>query len=167
LISALLASLVAAAVVVFVPTTVAAQQPVKMEATSDQGAFKVEVTWTPGEVGEDNVFAIRFIEPDTVTELEDMKYDISIFRGDERESRRVDQVSLQQTFRFEEAGSYTVMIEDIDGLGEGAAFPIEVTPEFPAGTIALAAAVVIGGAILAARRNNLFTQKNNYNSNGK
>ncbi len=142
-----------------VPIAALAQQPVRMEALSDQGAFMVEIMWTPGEVGEDNVFGIRFIEPETGAELEDMKYDISIFRDGERQSRRVDQVSLQQTFRFEEAGPYTIRIEDIDGLDEGAAFPIEVTPEFPAGVVVLAAAV--GGAVFAARRNNLFSQKAN------
>lgn len=147
--------------------TASAQQqqppPIMVEALSDQGTFRVEVAWTPADIGADNTFGIRFIEPETNIELEDIRYDILLFRGDNtvQQLRRIDQTSLQQKFRFEEPGTYRIMINDIDGLDESVTIPIEVTPEFPAGAAALTAATTIGSAILffAAKRNsnnNLF-----------
>lgn len=147
--------------------TASAQQqqppPIMLEALSDQGTFRVEVAWTPADIGADNTFGIRFIEPETNIELEDIRYDILLFRGDNtvQQLRRIDQTSLQQKFRFEEPGTYRIMINDIDGLDESVTIPIEVTPEFPAGAAALTAATTIGSAILffAAKRNsnnNLF-----------
>ncbi len=138
--------------------------PIMLEALSDQGTFRVEVAWTPADIGADNTFGIRFIEPETNIELEDIRYDILLSRGDNtvQQLRRVDQTSLQQKFRFEEPGTYRIMINDIDGLDETVTIPIEVTPEFPAGAAALTAATTIGSAILlffAAKRNsnnNLF-----------
>jgi hypothetical protein len=139
-------------------TASAQQQPIMLEALSDQGTFRVEVAWTPADIGADNTFGIRFIEPETNIELEDIRYDILLFRGDDtvQQLRRVDQTSLQQKFRFEEPGPYGIMINDIDGLDETVTIPIEVTPEFPAGAAALTAATTIGAAILffAAKRNN-------------
>ena len=86
--------------------TASAQQqpPIMLEALSDQGTFRVEVAWTPADIGADNTFGIRFIEPETNIELEDIRYDILLFRGDDtvQQLRRVDQTSLQQKFRFEE-----------------------------------------------------------------
>jgi hypothetical protein len=138
--------------------------PIMLEALSDQGTFRVEVAWTPADIGADNTFGIRFIEPETNIELEDIRYDILLFRGDNtvQQLRMVDQTSLQQKFRFEEPGTYRIMINDIDGLDETVTIPIEVTPEFSAGAAALTAATTIGSAILlffAAKRNsnnNLF-----------
>jgi hypothetical protein len=137
--------------------------PIMLEALSDQGTFRVEVAWTPADIGADNTFGIRFIEPETNIELEDIRYDILLFRGDNtvQQLRRIDQTSLQQKFRFEEPGTYRIMINDIDGLDESVTIPIKVTPEFPAGAAGLTAATTIGSAILffAAKRNsnnNLF-----------
>ena len=139
--------------------------PIMLEALSNQGTFRVEMAWTPADIGADNTFGIRFIEPETNIELEDIRYDILLFRGDNtvQQLRRVDQTSLQQKFRFEEPGTYRIMINDIDGLDETVTIPIEVTPEFPAGAAALTAATTIGSAIsllfFAAKRNsnnNLF-----------
>jgi hypothetical protein len=148
--------------------TASAQQqpqppPIMLEALSDQGTFRVEVAWTSANIGADNTFGIHFIEPETNIELEDIRYDILLFSGDNtvQQLRRMDQTSLQQKFRFEEPGTYRIMINDIDGLDESVTIPIKVTPEFPAGAAGLTAATTIGSAILffAAKRNsnnNLF-----------
>lgn len=135
--------------------------PIMLEALSDQGTFRVEVAWTPADIGADNAFGIRFIEPETNIELEDIRYDILLFRGDNtvQQLRRIDQTSLQQKFRFEEPGTYRIMINDIDGLDESVTIPIKVTPEFPAGAAALTAATTIGSAIL------FFVAKRNSNNN--
>jgi hypothetical protein len=85
-------------------------------------------------------------------------YDFSIYQEGRREVMRRDQIAIQQEFAFNEAGAYEVRIEDIEGLGERVAIPIQVTPEFPVGTLALVAAA-LGAAVFAGRnRNNLFRQ---------
>lgn len=135
----------------------AAQEQIVLEAASDQGTFTVEITWTPDDVGSANAFDIRFIEPETGEEIEDVIYDISIYGGGDREILRRDQTATRQEFTFDEPGSYEIRIDDIEGLGERVAIPIQVTPEFPLGALAVAAAI-LGVAIVAARRNdnNLF-----------
>jgi hypothetical protein len=143
-------------------TQASAQEQIVLEAASDQGTFTVEITWTPDDIGSSHVFDIRFIEPETGEEIEDIRYDFSIYSGDNREELRRDQTATQQEFTFDEQGSYEIRIDDIEGLGERVAIPIEVTPEFPVGTLTLIASA-FGAAMLIARRNsnNLFSQPTN------
>lgn len=140
----------------------AAQEQIVLEAASDQGTFMVEITWTPDDIGSANAFDIRFVEPETGEEIEDIIYDISIYSGGDREILRRDQTATRQEFTFDEPGSYEIRIDDIEGLGEGVAIPIQVTPEFPFRTLVLVAAA-LGGAVLVSRRysNNLFRQSTN------
>jgi hypothetical protein len=140
-------------------TQAAAQEQILLEAPSDQGTFLVEITWTPDDIGSANTFDLRFIEPETGEEIEYILYDFSIYRGGDREVQRRDQTVTRQEFTFDELGSYEIRLDDIEGLGERVAIPIQVTPEFPLGVLALAAAA-LGAAVLAARRNgdNLFRQ---------
>lgn len=147
---ALLSSLVP-----FIPA--AAQEQIVLEAASDQGTFIVEITWTPGDIGSANAFDMRFIEPETGIEIEDVVYDFSVYSGGDREVLRRDQSVTLQEFTFDEQGPYEIRIDDIEDLGEGVEIPIQVTPEFPLGALALAAAA-LGAAVLFARRNsnNLF-----------
>lgn len=143
-------------------TQASAQEQIVLEAASDQGTFTVEITWTPDDIGSSHVFDIRFVEPETGEELEDIRYDFSIYSGDNREELRRDQKAARQEFTFDDQGSYEIRIDDIDDLSEGAAIPIQVTPEFPLGVLALAAAI-FGVTVLVARRNsnNLFSQPTN------
>jgi hypothetical protein len=136
----------------------AAQQQIQLETLTEEGTFIVEIIWTPDDIGRDNTFSIRFIEPETSTEMVDMKYNIIVYEeSGSQQLRRVDQTATEQRFSFEQAGSYTIRIDDIDGLGEGASFPIQVTPEFPAGIIGAVAGLMGAIAILARRNsNNLF-----------
>lgn len=152
---ALLSSLLAS-------TQAAAQGQIVLEAPSDQGTFVVEITWTPDDIGSANAFDIRFIEPETEEEIEDVVYDFSIYNEGDREMLRRDQTLTRQEFTFDEPGSYEIRIDNIEGLGEHIAMPIQVTPEFPLGVIALIAAT-IGAVVLIARRNsnNLFSQPTN------
>lgn len=122
----------------------------------------VEIAWTSADIGKANTFDIRFIEPETRREIEDVKYDISIYNGNTREAQMTDQDSVQQKFSFSDPGSYTIKISNIDGLDENVSVPIQVTPEFPAGALMLAA-TIIGAMIFVARRNSntLFSQRAN------
>ena len=139
----------------FIPA--AAQEQIVLEAASDQGTFTVEIMWTPGDIGSTNAFEIRFIEPETGDEIEDVIYDFSVYRDGDREILRRDQMATRQEFTFDEQGPYELRIDDIEGLGEGVAVPIQVTPEFPAVVLA-AAGAVLGAAVIIARRDstNLF-----------
>ena len=135
-----------------------AQEQIRLEAVSDQGTFKVEITWTSNDIGSANEFEIHFVDPDSGSEIEDVKYDISIYRDAIPEIQRLDQTSTFQEFFFEEIGSYEIRIDNIEDLGERAIIPIQVTPEFQLNVLVHAAAALSIG-VLAARvtnRNNLF-----------
>ena len=140
---------------------VSAQEQTRLEAITDQGTFKVQIIWTSNTIGAANMFEIHFIDSDTESEIEDVKYDISIYRDDRPEIQRLDQISIFQEFFFEDVGSYEVRIDDIEDLGERATIPIKVTPEFGLKTILLAAAI-LGIVVVSAIRsnnNNLFRQR--------
>jgi hypothetical protein len=143
-------------VLVFQPTT--AQEQIRLEAVSDQGTFKVEIMWISNDIGTANEFEIHFVDPDTGSEIEDVMYDISIYRDANPEIQRSDQTSIFQEVFFEEVGSYEIRIDDIEDLGERAIIPIQVTPEFQLEMFVLVAAALSIG-VLAARTsngNNLF-----------
>jgi hypothetical protein len=134
-----------------------AQEQIRLEAVTDQGTFKVKIMWISNDIGSANMFEIHFVDPDTGSEIEDIKYDISIYRDDKPEIQRLDQTSIFQEFFFEEVGSYEMRIDDIEDLGERAIVPIQVTPEFQLNMFVLPAAA-LSIAMLAARANgnNLF-----------
>lgn len=156
IISAILSLALLSSILGFQP--VYAQEQIRLEAVTDQGTFKVEITWIPNDIGSANMFEIHFVDPDTGSEIEDIKYDVSIYRDGRPEIQRLDQTSIFQEFFFEEVGSYEIRIDDIEDLGERATIPIQVTPEFQLKVFVLAAAAV-GIGVLAARAsngNNLF-----------
>jgi hypothetical protein len=129
---------------------VAAQEQIKLEALSEQGTFRVEIFWISNHIGSPNTFEIHFVDPATGSEIEDIKYDISIYRNNStQEFRRLDQVSTVQQISFEEQGSYEIRIDDIDDLGEGVTIPIKVAPEFQHEVLIFAAAAV-GLALVAS-----------------
>ncbi len=137
---------------------ISAQEQIRLRAVTDQGTFRVELIWTPNDISRANTFEIHFIDPETGIEIEDVKYDISIYRDGRPEISRTDQVSTFQEVFFEEAGSYEIRIEDIEDLGEGVIVPIQVTPEFQSEVFLLFIAS-FGIAIVVARiagGNNLF-----------
>jgi hypothetical protein len=138
---------------------ISAQEQIRLHTVTDQGTFRVELIWTPNDIRRANTFEIHFIDPDTGIEIEDIKYDISIYRDNRAEIQRLDQISTFQEVFFEEAGSYEIRIEDIEDLGEGVVVPIQVTPEFQSKVFLLfiaAAGIAIFAARAAGGNNNLF-----------
>jgi hypothetical protein len=136
----------------------AQEEQIRLEAVSNQGTLKIEITWTSNDIGSPNKFEIHFVDPDTGSEIEDIKYDISIYRGASPEIQRLNQTSIFQEFFFEEVGSYEIRIDDIEDLGERAIIPIQVTPEFQLKLFVFTATALSIG-VLAARAsngNNLF-----------
>ena len=143
---------------------ISAQEQIRLEAVTDQGTFKVEIIWISNNIDSPNIFRIHFVDPETGSEIEDIKYDISIYRDDRPEIQRLDQTSIFQEFSFEEVGSYEIRIEDIEDLGERATIPIQVTPEFQLKVFVLsAAAAAFSIAMFAAKANgnNLFSHSIN------
>ena len=138
---------------VFLIATAVAQEQTKLNVPSDQGTFQIEVIWTPNELGRDHTFSLTFIEPETKSELEDIQYDLVVLQGDDQILRRVDQVTTEQKVRFDEVGPHTILIKDIEGLGEDASFTIEVTPEFPS-ILPIIVVLAIGIVVGVARLNN-------------
>lgn len=136
-----------------------AQEQIFLEAPSDQGTFTIKIAWTPDDIGRKNSFEIGFVEPETREEIEDVLYDISVYRAGEREILLRDQTAILQEFIFDEPGSYEIRIDDIENLGERVIIPIQVTPEFQLGgpSIVLAA---FGVAVIAMILNSksLFSQ---------
>ena len=144
-------------ILVFQPVY-AQEEQIRLEAVSNQGTLKIEITWTSNDIGSPNKFEIHFVDPDTGSEIEDIKYDISIYRGASPEIQRLNQTSIFQEFFFEEVGSYEIRIDDIEDLGERAIIPIQVTPEFQLKLFVFTATALSIG-VLAARAsngNNLF-----------
>jgi hypothetical protein len=138
-----------------------AQEQIRLEAVTDQGTFRVEIMWIPNDIGSANMFDIRFIDPDTGSEIEDIKYDISIYRDDGPQIQRLDQISTFQEFSFGDQGSYEIRIDDIEDLGERVTIPIQVTPEFRLEVFVFAAAafsLAVIAAAAARNGNNLFRQ---------
>ncbi len=121
---------------------VSAQEQIRLEALTDQGTFKIQIIWTSNPIGSVNVFEVHFNDPDTGDEIEDVKYDISIYREGKLEVHRLDQVSMFQEFSFEDVGSYEIRIDDVEDLGERATIPIRVTPELGIDVFILAAAAL-------------------------
>ena len=137
--------------------SITAQEEIRLEAVTDQATFKVEIFWMPSDIGSVNNFEIHFIDPDTGSEIEDVKYDFSIYKDGRPEIQRLDQVSISQEFFFEEVGSYEISIDDIEDLGERVTLPIQVTPEFQSqifvpSAAALGLAVLVITAAAAAQR---------------
>lgn len=135
-----------------------AQEQTSLEVPTEDETFLIEVMWTANDLEGDHIFGLTFVEPETDSELEDIQYDFVVLDGDgDQTLKRVDQVSNEQRVRFDEVGAYTIVIEDIEGLGEDASFSIEVTPEFPLGAlIPVAIGTVL--VILAVRSKSLFSQ---------
>jgi len=135
------------------------QEQFMLEATSDQSTFKVEINWTPNSIGSANIFDIHFIEPETRQEIEDVRYDFSIYMGDHREILRRNQTATHQEFNFYKSGSYEIRIDDIEGLGESALIPVHVTPEFPILNLVLIAIPLVVATIVSRHNSNtLFNQ---------
>lgn len=148
---------------IFCATPALGQEQTSLETTSDQGTFLIKILWTQNELGKDNTFSISFIEPETGSVLEDIQYDLVVLQGDSHDEivRRMNQILTEQKVSFDAVGPYTLVIEDIEGLGEDASVSFQVTPEFPAGAIG---AVVVGtvAALLVVQQSSksLFSQRN-------
>jgi hypothetical protein len=123
-----------------------------LQGTSDDGAFQVMVDWKSNNINKENTFNLTFINSNSSEQIEDITYDIMLFKDDQHiaESHRSDQTAEQQTYVFADQGSYTLRIQNINNTGASIDLPMQVIPEFPLSIFALM--IALFGTIIIARR---------------
>jgi hypothetical protein len=102
--------------------------PDALQGTSDDGVFKVMVDWKRNNINKENTFDLTFLESKSGVHIENVIYDIMLFKDDKHitESHRSSQTANQQKFVFTDQGSYTLRIENINKTGAGINIPIQV-----------------------------------------
>jgi hypothetical protein len=102
--------------------------PDALQGTSDDGVFKVMVDWKRNNISKENTFDLTFLESKSGVHIENVIYDIMLFKDDKHitESHRSSQTANQQKFVFTDQGSYTLRIENINKTGAGINIPIQV-----------------------------------------
>lgn len=131
---------------------------VQVEANSQN--YKVALTW-PEEIlpGQPVMFGIR-ITDSSDQPLSAATYELAIMDGSGGEIVRAGGVTTpegmsSQDVTFESTGSFSVRVDKINASSESIQSSVTVTPEFPAGIAAVAAALAIG-TIVAAKRTSLL-----------
>ena len=153
---------------VFSIASVAHAQEGGMFDTTSKGTLDVRVEPTWNDNG-NATFRVSFLNPGTDTLHEHQDYDFRILKdGTEvfSAARQTGQALIHNVpgtitvpYTFQENGDYTVQIY-LAGTGiaptipteEEANFPIQVTPEFPAGALGAIAALMTTAIVLARRR---------------
>ena len=102
--------------------------PNALQGTSDDGVFKVMIDWNRNNINKENTFDITFLESKSGVHIENVIYDIMLFKDDKHitESHRSSQTAKQQKFVFTDQGSYTLRMENINKTGAGINIPIQV-----------------------------------------
>lgn len=102
--------------------------PNTLQGTSDDGVFKVMVDWKRNNINKENTFDLTFLESKSGVHIENVIYDIMLFKDDKHitESHRSSQTAKQQKFVFTDQGSYTLRMENINKTGAGINIPIQV-----------------------------------------
>jgi hypothetical protein len=96
------------------------------------------------DIGSENTFSIKIMDA-SGHEIPEATCDIILCKGDQHlgETHRADQKASEQSLTFDEQGSCTLRIENINDSGENnssISIPIQVTPEFPLGILVRMAA---------------------------
>jgi hypothetical protein len=122
-----------------------------LQGLSNDGAFTVMVDWKSNNINEENTFNLTFINSNSSEQIEDIAYDIMLFKDDQHitESHRSAQTAEQQKYVFADQGSYTLRIENINNTGASIDLPMQVIPEFPLSIFALM--IALFGTIIIAR----------------
>ena len=126
-----------------------------LQGTSNDGAYKVMVDWRSNNINKENTFNLTFINSNSSEQIEDIVYDIMLFKDDQHitESHRSAQTAEQQKYVFTDQGSYTLRIENINNTGASIDLPMQVIPEFPLSIFALM--IALFGTIIIATRSKL------------
>ena len=170
----LIASLLVAIFSVITTTAIApiayAQEGGMMKTTS-KGTLDIRLdpVWTEGGQGQ---FTVRFLNPGTDTPHQHQDYDVRILKDGQQVFSAANQTgqailhNVEGTvtvptapFTFQQNGDYTIQVFlAATGISppiptdEEATFPINVTPEFPAGVLLAALAVFMTTAVFLTQR---------------
>ena len=167
-----IASLLAAAVIVCLPLSAYAQET-QGSMTKPLSGGSLDIMLEPITSNSSDVrFKVTFLNPNSTSVHQHQDYDFVIKQGESEifsAAKRLNQPLIHNVegtitvpYNFSQNGDYTVEV-NVLGLGfppipinpESAIFPIQVTPEFPAGMIGVAAAL-LGATIVMTRRFKLF-----------
>jgi len=128
-----------------------------MEAVTEDGDIKVRVSWSPVtiEQGIPIDFKIETLDPQTSEPTSSKLYDSMLFDPDGKHvdaSHRSLQSKDIQTYTFENTGTFTLRLENVNNTGQAVEFLVTVVPEFPIGIAAALMAMMFAGAIFATRK---------------
>jgi hypothetical protein len=140
-------------------------QPIILTAVSvgnlTEAAYEAKITWTPANLGQPNKFHVEMFDPNQLEPRlpKCITYDIKIYKGEKyllppepmsNNAQLNEDCSQDFTFVFLDGGSYVLAIEEIEHEGENIEIPIQVTPEFPLGILAIMAGIFT--SMIALRR---------------
>jgi hypothetical protein len=133
------------------------------QVTANSQNYKVSLAW-PEQMfpGQPVTFGIRLTD-NSDAPVSAATYELVIMDKDGNEVSRAGGVTTpegvsSQDMTFASQGSFTVRVDKINASSESVQSSITVVPEFPAGIVAIAAAVAIG-TVIAAKRTSLFGGK--------
>lgn len=123
-----------------------------LSGVSNGGKYIANIYWVPNDVKQINSFDIYIYDSTHRDSPIIAKYDVMLYKDGEyiAPSHRTDQTSQNQKYAFDTSGSYTIRIDNINDSGQRVEIPIQVTPEFPLGTLVIFGAV--STAVIVALR---------------
>jgi hypothetical protein len=140
--AALIASFIAAPYYSLNNLLVQAQAPpaaagadITLEGMSTEGSIVVTVNWTPADIGQPNTFSFIFTDPEG--NLISPIYSIELLKGNNQTmpgTLRQEQTSSVQEYTFNQTGSYTLRIHDVQSEQYAAGvidIPLQVPLESP------------------------------------
>jgi hypothetical protein len=113
----------------------AAAADITLGGMSTEGSIAVTVNWTPADIGQPNTFSFIFMDPDgnPISPI----YSIELLKGNNQTvpgTLRQEQTSTVQQYTFNQTGSYTLRIHDVQTERYAAGvidIPLQVPPESP------------------------------------
>ena len=129
-------------------------------STGGSDPVDVQINWFSRDIGEESVFAV-ILRDGSGQSIEDAEFDFAIIQDGQEVMRShiTEPSSPGQAYgaqhSFTSAGSYVIVVENINGTGERVEFPVQVTPEFPV-LIASVMAAVMGLASVMGRLRRLL-----------
>ena len=132
---------------------------ISLSSVSYGGQYVVDIYWKPNDISQQNDFDVFFYNSTNKDDPIIASYAITIMKGGIplASSVRADQIYTRQSYTFDEVGSYTIKIDNINGGEEGVQIPIQVTPEFPMVPVAILGLSV--ASIIVVSRFNHFSAK--------
>jgi hypothetical protein len=136
---------------------VVAGQLLTLVAASQSNKYEAYVEWYHNDIGTQNSFSVRIVDPDEPTVALSVDSDLRIYDGDEYllpTLMATDDDNINDyNFAFPEPGSYTLIISvvEFNDSRERIEIPIQVTPEFPQLSLLLSAASAVSVFLALSR----------------